>query len=279
MALIFVKFLTNKAKRAPFPHICNSIRIHYDEFSLFKEWNDYLLRIQLLCSDTLGLEGMAVYKPTVPYAREALSKCRDDIGGFLQSSSVRNFESMMASFPRRIIFISKGSDVTGVLLRVNANRTFASYEIVKEYYDSVRAFNTEEFKTAPKGFDSGWFISIGFALYDLQYQLISGTYSSLVFSMVIALIILLLTSGNVIVSVLAIMTISLSIANTIAIFVFLGWKLDVLESVVIIMSVGLSVDFVCHYGVAYINGDVRGLLDTTLNSIFEPNTNKTHGNF
>ncbi len=222
---------------------------------------------------------MAVYKLTVPYAREALSKCRDDIGGFLQSSSVRNFESMMASFPRRIIFISKGSDVTGVLLRVNANRTFASYEIVKEYYDSVRAFNTEEFKTAPKGFDSGWFISIGFALYDLQYQLISGTYSSLVFSMVIALIILLLTSGNVIVSVLAIMTISLSIANTIAIFVFLGWKLDVLESVVIIMSVGLSVDFVCHYGVAYINGDVRGLLDTTLNSIFEPNTNKTHGNF
>lgn len=37
------------------------------------------------------------------------------------------------------------------------------------------------------------------------------------------------------------------------------------------MSVGLSVDFSCHYGVAYINADTKHLTDTTLNSIFETN--------
>lgn len=77
--------------------------------------------------------------------------------------------------------------------------------------------------------------------------------------------------GNVIISILAIITISFSIADTIAVFVFLGWDLSILESVVIIMSVGLSVDFSCHYGVAYINADTKHLTDTTLNSIFETN--------
>lgn len=116
-------------------------------------------------------------------------------------------------------------------------------------------WKTKQIGTAPPGFDSGWFISVAFALYDLQHQLITGTYSSLITSMVIALLMLLLTSGNILISIYAIVTISFTIADTIAIFVLLGWDLNILESIVIIMSVGLSVDFSCHYGVAYINSD------------------------
>ena len=187
-----------------------------------------------------------------------------------------NFESLMSSFPRRIIFMTKGSDVTGILLRVNANRTFSDYDAVSEYYEDIKKFHAATFQGAPKGFNTGWFISVGFALYDLQYQLITGTYSSLVASMAIALVILLLTSGNVIVSILAIITISFSIADTIAFFVLLGWNLSILESVVIIMSVGLSVDFSCHYGVAYINADVMSLKENTLNLLFEANTTNMH---
>lgn len=238
---------------------------------IVKEWNEYLISIQQLCWEILGLNSVDIFVPRIPYGREGLSKCREEIASFMQNSSVRNFESMMASFPRRIIFIAQGNEVTGILLRVNANRTFSSYEAVSEYFDSVHAFSDNSIRTAPKGFNTGWFVSVGFALYDLQSQLISGTYSSLVFSMSVALLILLLTSGNVLISLLAIITISFSIADTIAIFVFLGWKLDILESVVIIMSVGLSVDFSCHYGVAYINADVHSLTDTTLSSIFESN--------
>lgn len=254
--------------------INKSIASHPELFlgkQIVQEWNDYLLSIQQLCWKTLGLDAAHIFTPKIPYGREGLSKCREEIASFMQNSSVRNFESMMASFPRRIIFIAQGNEVTGILLRINANRTFSSYEVVSEYFEDVLAFSDHSIRTAPKGFNTGWFVSVGFALYDLQSQLISGTYSSLVFSMSVALIILLLTSGNVLISLLAIITISFSIADTIAIFVFLGWKLDILESVVIIMSVGLSVDFSCHYGVAYINADVHSLTDTTLSSIFEPN--------
>ena len=171
------------------------------------------------------------------------------------SSNLETFESLMASFPRRIIFMTNNSDVNGLLLRVNANRTFNDYDAVNEYYQEIKAFHALHFPNATTGFSNGWFISVAFALYDLQYELITGTYSSLVASMLIALFILLLTSGNIFISIFAIITISFSIADTIAIFVFMGWNLSILESLVIIMSVGLSVDFSCHYGVAYINSD------------------------
>lgn len=44
----------------------------------------------------------------------------------------------------------------------------------------------------------------------------------------------------------------------------MGWELNILESIVIIMSVGLSVDFSCHYGVAYINSDHNFEYDNSL---------------
>lgn len=220
------------------------------------EWNRYLIQMQQFCYETMNIPEMDIYsKIHLPYERESLAKCQEEIKSFLVDSTVDNFEMLMASFPRRIIFISNGSDLNAIMLRLNANRTFLDYDTVRDYYLEIKKFHEEEFSQAPDGFNTGWFISVAFALYDLQYQLITGTYSSLVTSMVIALVILLFTSGNILISIYAIITISFSIAITIAIFVLMGWDLSILESVVIIMSVGLSVDFSCHYGVAYINSD------------------------
>ena len=212
--------------------------------------------MQQFCYETMGIDMTLVSQQIyLPYERHQLAKCRDEIQSMLVNSSVHNFENLLSSFPRRIVFMSDGRDVNAILLRVNANRTFFDFDTVRDYYLDLKDFHAEALADAPAGFSSGWFISVAFALYDLQYQLMTGTYSSLVASMTIALIILLFTSGNIIISVFAIITISFSIANTIAIFVLLGWTLGILESIIIIMSVGLSVDFSCHYGVAYINSD------------------------
>ena len=221
------------------------------------EWETYLKQIQLFCHKTLEpIDENNENEIKLPYKRESLMGCTKDVESMLLDSDAENFESLMASFPRRIIFLSGKERLNGILLRVNANRTFSDYEKVSDYYHDLKSFHEDALKGSPKGIETGWFISVGFAIYDLQYQLITGTYSSLVASMAIALITLLLTSGNFIISFFAIITISFSIADTIAIFVFLGWNLSFLESVVIIMSVGLSVDFSCHYGVAYINSDL-----------------------
>ena len=74
-------------------------------------------------------------------------------------------------------------------------------------------------------------------------EVIRGTYTSLIFSMLFALVVLLLTSGNVLITIYAMLTITFIIADTVAVFVLCGWELNILETIIIIMSVGLSVDF------------------------------------
>ncbi len=74
-------------------------------------------------------------------------------------------------------------------------------------------------------------------------EVIRGTYTSLIFSMLFAFVVLLLTSGNVLITLYAMLTIIFIIADTVAVFVLCGWELNILETIIIIMSVGLSVDF------------------------------------
>lgn len=88
-----------------------------------------------------------------------------------------------------------------------------------------------------------WFVSPQFLFYDLMREVIRGTYTSLIFSMLFAFVTLLLTSGNVLITIYAMLTIIFIIADTVAIFVLCGWELNILETIIIIMSVGLSVDF------------------------------------
>lgn len=92
-------------------------------------------------------------------------------------------------------------------------------------------------------FGCSWFVSPQFLFYDLMREVIRGTYTSLIFSMLFALVVLLLTSGNVLITLYAMLTITFIIADTVAVFVLCGWELNILETIIIIMSVGLSVDF------------------------------------
>lgn len=87
---------------------------------------------------------MQAQKLYLPYERESLAKCRDEVNGLLINSSVEVFESLMSSFPRRIIFMTNGSDVTGVLLRINANRTFYDFDAVGKYYHELKEFHDKE---------------------------------------------------------------------------------------------------------------------------------------
>jgi predicted RND superfamily exporter protein len=221
------------------------------------EWNAYLGYMNILCN--LNVNNHGLNKSILPIEPETLKKCQIELNSLLVNSSITQFFEMMAVFPRHIVFIPKNDKIVGILLRVNSNCTFSDFEAVRDYYLKVEEFHQEKFPLAPDGYKTGWFISVGFALYDLQYQLMTGTYASLITSMGIAFIVLLLTSGNIFISIYAIITISFSIALTVAVFVLLGWELSILESVIIIMSVGLSVDFSCHYGVAYIKAEVDDL--------------------
>lgn len=70
-------------------------------------------------------------------------------------------------------------------------------------------------------------------------------------AMGVALLVLLLVTLNVLVSLYAIITVTLTIFSIVGTLVLLGWKLNILESVAVSTAIGLAVDFSLHYGVQY----------------------------
>jgi predicted RND superfamily exporter protein len=66
-----------------------------------------------------------------------------------------------------------------------------------------------------------------------------------------AFVILLIATGNVILSVLAIVCVALVIMSIIAVMVFKGWEMGISESLAIVMMIGLSVDYVVHLAADY----------------------------
>ena len=152
------------------------------------------------------------------------------------------------------------------------NRT--DYDSYNAYYFQVKNFFDPYIaEHAPVHLQHAWFSSPGFAFYGVQRELLLGSYSSLLASLGIALLVLFLTSGNFFIAFYALITITFAIGNyaalpsptpavrvsllavSVAIFAALKWELGIVEAIIVIMSVGLAVDFVVHFGVGYINAN------------------------
>jgi hypothetical protein len=78
---------------------------------------------------------------------------------------------------------------------------------VKNFFDPYIKQN------APEHLQHAWFSSPGFAFYGIQRELLVGSYSSLIASLAIALLILFLTSGNLFIAVYALITIIFAIGK------------------------------------------------------------------
>ena len=76
-------------------------------------------------------------------------------------------------------------------------------------------------------------------------NLVSITLSSVGASLLLALAILSLTTGNILIGLLALVAICTSLALLLAVMVvLLGWTLGIVESIALAVSVGLSVDYI-----------------------------------
>lgn len=75
----------------------------------------------------------------------------------------------------------------------------------------------------------------------------TGMTAAIAFSFVI----LLIATGNILISVLAIVSVATVILSVVAIMVFQGWELGVSESVAVVIMIGLAVDYVVHLAADY----------------------------
>jgi len=104
-------------------------------------------------------------------------------------------------------------------------------------------------------------------------------------SLSIALVILIVSTGNWLVGILALWAIGSVTAFTIGMMFLYGWELGIIEAICAVLVVGFSVDYAVHYGISYAErqdksgqynlGDTRD--DKTLHSFFELGTSVVGG--
>lgn len=64
-------------------------------------------------------------------------------------------------------------------------------------------------------------------------------------------VILLVATGNILLSLLAIICVAIVIVSVVAIMVFMDWQLGVSESIAVVIMIGLAVDYVVHLAADY----------------------------
>jgi hypothetical protein len=149
------------------------------------------------------------------------------------------------------LFDEKTLQLRAMSLKFDSTVPFTwSYDPVDRFWRETESWSEREFDKSPQS-ANGWFIS-ELQFYDLQKSLSRGTFVSMSISLAVAFAVMLVTTGNVYISVLATITITCALGVTVGSLVLMGWKLNVLESITLSVAVGLCVDFTLHYGVAYV---------------------------
>lgn len=82
--------------------------------------------------------------------------------------------------------------------------------------------------------------------------LIKNAIQGIVVGILLAVVVLIIATTNVIVGILATFTIAMITCSVLATITLLGWKLGVLESLNMTLVVGISVDYVVHLAEGYI---------------------------
>ena len=192
----------------------------------------------------------------VPFSEEQLDMCGPLFLYLYMDVHIKNV-------PKRRIFDhfifelsedpAQSNRLAGYVLAVTTDFVATyEYSAMKKHYDDVTVGFLKDMKSAPDSV-SGGFVAFTdwFWFFDMQHSLATGTYYSIALSLVVAFVVMLLTSLNLVITIYAMLTISFAIASTVAVLVLLGWHLNIIESIIVSLGVGLSIDFAIHYGVAY----------------------------
>lgn len=184
---------------------------------------------------------------TFPYNSTVFSECMKQI----QCLRIRDAQLTGHGITGDAPLFDAHGRLRAMTMKFDSNVAFTwSFDPADRFWTEVENWSVGEFSIAPSS-TKGWFIS-DLQFYDLQKSLSKGTLISMSISLAISFGVMLLVTGNIYISVFAIVTITCALGVTIGTLVLIGWKLNILESITMSVSVGLSVDFTLHYGVAYV---------------------------
>ncbi|XP_030553961.1 protein dispatched isoform X2 [Drosophila novamexicana] len=141
--------------------------------------------------------------------------------------------------------------VKAIIIEFDSNVRYSTlFANINQFYESVETWFQQQLSTAPLELRGGWFIS-DLKFYSVQDTLSHDTIIAIGLAMAASLVVLLCFTLNFIISIYAVITVSLTIFNTVAVLILLGWRLNILESIAVSTAIGLAVDFSLHYGIHY----------------------------
>ena len=192
-----------------------------------------------------------------PVDPEKLEFCLPVLDGvgylILTNRSKHSSHSELYDVSGRPIFDRKTNKPSAFFMNIFTNlKATSAYSDMIKVYNEMNDYANGTLATAPVGLQHGWWgAQPDLILYDLQRSLEYGVFYSISASLAVTLAMMFITSLNILVTIIAAITITLVIASTLGCLVLSGWVLNILESVTLSLAVGLSIDFTIHYGVAY----------------------------
>lgn len=198
---------------------------------------------------------------TFPYAPHIFDECLPKIISILYESPRYVFIPGIAGpkFGRDTIHVDRRNStvkrpppiVRALVVEYDSSQQYTmAYGELEYFQASVQRWFDERMRTAPPGMQNAWFTS-ELAFFDLQATLSRDTMNAIAIAMAVSFLVLAIVTFNVLISLFAIVTVSLTICTTIAILVLMNWKLNVLESISVSTAIGLTIDFSLHYGNYY----------------------------
>ncbi|XP_073987713.1 RND transporter family member dispatched isoform X1 [Rhodnius prolixus] len=186
-----------------------------------------------------------------PYSRKVFSTCLALAANSLYNTPAQLIASDVAG-PKFAKKTRSGlPKVKALVVEYYSNYSLTtSFKEMDYFFKQVESWTQAEMASAPLGMRNGWFVS-HLSLYDVQRSLARETVAAIIISTISSLVVVCLTTRDLILSIAASITVASIILVTVAILVLFGWKLNIIEAVAISLAIGLAVDFSIHYVINY----------------------------
>lgn len=176
--------------------------------------------------------------------------CMNEYQRFVATSSSANVLNRFDSGPRYVHQLSdrwNSTNIVGYLVQLGTNCTLAHSvsdlehfrQRVTDWFDTVR-------QQHPEVALANAFFASAFSEYDLFRALHDGLAYATLAAAVCILLVSLLATRNVLLTLLAALTVAISCTVTGLFLTAAGWTLGVAESVCVTLLIGLSVDYALH---------------------------------
>ena len=147
--------------------------------------------------------------------------------------------------------------------------TMTSIHVRESEFDFWEKQIGEWNQAAPESVSGAFQSSVAWAWMDSEKAFATSAVQGVAMALPAAFVVLVLSTGNWIISALATLSVICILATEVMLMVLQGWKLGVSESVGVVIMVGFSIDYVVHFAASYVecdkddrNGRIRHALHT-----------------